>query len=167
MAKVRAARADDLGAQAWAAGCRDVQAAINWAAARGEAAGRPFLTAFRQVMTAQPDARPPVPPAATPSADPGPALAGGRGKRNRRGGLTRPEPDRPAEGRPDERSARAKPEGNGQVGGEPAPGRGASTAAGPNPGTPAEFVEDMRQLRHLVTKYGKKGLADLINLFGG
>jgi hypothetical protein len=33
--------------------------------------------------------------------------------------------------------------------------------------SPAEFVDDLLELRRLVTKYGKKGLADVTGLLGG
>jgi len=49
---------------------------------------------------------------------------------------------------------------------EPAPrvAKVAVVANDPRSATPADFVEDMRRLRHLVTKYGKKELADLIGM---
>jgi hypothetical protein len=165
-ARARAARGDTLAGEAWEAGCRDVQAAINWAAGKGEVAGPPFQAAFRRLLKAH-DAGPP--PAT--AVDPGTGLTGGRAKHGRQGGHRRAEPDRAAVGGAGKRSARPKPEGNGQAVDEPAPvsapSRGTGTAAGPKPGTPAEFVEDMRTLRHLVAKYGKKGLADLIGMLAG
>jgi hypothetical protein len=39
--------------------------------------------------------------------------------------------------------------------------------SGGNAIAPAELIADLKELRRLVTKYGKKGLADLVGLFGG
>jgi hypothetical protein len=137
MAKERG-RADRLAGEAWAAGCRDVQAAINWATARGEIAGRPFQAAFRQVLAAQ-DAAPAE--AGTPPAlvEPGVKAVTGRGKRGRD---PAPAPVKPAAPTPD------------------------ASADGPAM-VPAEFIADLKDLRRLLAKYGKKGLADLVALLGG
>lgn len=170
------ARGDVLAGEAWAAGCRDVQAAINWAARRGEGAGAPFQAAFRKVLAA--NASDPVVDRPTPAdapAETGDGPAGGRvrGKRSRK---ARPAPLVEAKAEPDPVPAkvtgpggrgprRTKPAGD-QPEAKPGPVRRAAPAAS-EPGTPAEFVEDMRHLRHLLTKYGRKGLADLIGIIGG
>jgi hypothetical protein len=170
-ARAKAGQGDTLAGEAWAAGCRDVQAAINWAAGKGAVAGPPFQAAFRRLLS-EPDADPPVatPPVPT-AADPGAGPTGGRSRRDRRGDRGRTEPRQAASSGADNRTTGRKPEGNGRVVGGPAPvpaaPKGAGSTSDPNPGTPAEFVEDMRTLRHLLAKYGKKGLADLIGMLAG
>jgi hypothetical protein len=168
MARERsAAQADGLAAEAWAAGCREVQAAINWATLRGEVAGPRFQAAFRKAMAAQEPAPPAAAPATLP-ADPGATSGGDRGKRSRQGRAAQVKPGTRAGGPGSRGTQPAKPDGGGPAAGESAPpvARGASAAGDPKPATPAEFVEDMRRLRHLVAKYGRKGLADLIGMFG-
>jgi hypothetical protein len=162
--KAGPARGDGLAGEAWAAGCRDVQAAINWAAGKGVAAGPPFQAAFRRMLAAQdaaPPAAAPVPVAAAESTE---AVGGGRGRRRT---PARPEPEPAAGGRPRRAAARPAAGANGHADGEPAPGKATGAATGPTPGSPAKFVEDMRDLRRLLTRYGKKGLAGLVNLLGG
>jgi hypothetical protein len=161
--RTSSARGDTLAGEAWDAGCRDVQAAINWAAGRGAVAGPPYLAAFRRLLAASSAA----PPSDTPPAGPGED----RAKRADRGGAVHTGPAAAPTGRTGKGSARPKPNANGQpVAGPtpaPTPARGSGPAAEPKPGTPAEFVEDMRTLRHLLAKYGKKGLTDLIGMLAG
>lgn len=172
MARVKAKRlspADELAGEAWAAGCRDVQAAINWAAGRGVVPGAPFRAAFRKRLAAG-DAAPPetTPPETQPQPTPG--AGGGRRPRARREAPARPAAEAASIARPAGRLARSKPEANGSTEDltpKRAPARPAAAASEPKPASPAEFVEDMRTLRQLVNKYGKKGLADLVGMLAG
>ena len=162
--KAGSARGDALAGEAWAAGCRDVQAAINWAAGKGVVPGPPFQAAFRRRLAAEQGAPAAAAPTAAP-ADPGTGVAGDRGKRGRRTGRGGAESAAPPAERTARGAARPKAGGTGPATAEPVPR--AAAAIDPAPGSPAEFVEDMRRLRHLVAKYGKKGLSDLIQMFGG
>jgi hypothetical protein len=162
-ATAKAARSDTLAGEAWAAGCRDVQTAINWATGIGEVVGPPFQSAFRRLLAAQD-----VPSISSPPAAPGTGSVEDRSKRSRQTGQARTDEDGKAKRT---RTARPKLEGNGPVADEPAvtsaPPRRTGTTADSNSGSPAEFVEDMRKLRQLVAKYGKKGLSDLVNMLAG
>jgi hypothetical protein len=158
--------ANTLAGEAWAAGCRDVQAAINWATARGQVAGRPFQAAFRQAMAAQ-DASPPDVNSPNSSADVhGKEAVAGVSKRARH---SDPAPAKPA-GRARQKVIGAEAGANGQAGhptSTPTPAAEAVSPPAGNAIAPAEFVADLKELRRLVTKYGKKGLADLVGLLGG
>lgn len=155
MVRKRAARGDTLAGEAWAAGCRDVQAAINWATARGEVAGRPFQAAFRRAMAAHDAAPLPTGPPAASVTDPGAEAVGGKGKRARH---SEPAPAK----RPGAAAGRAR--GNVTAAGADTNGHPAPVAESAM--APAEFVADLKDLRRLVNKYGKKGLADLVSLLG-
>jgi hypothetical protein len=159
-AKANDGRSGTLADEAWAAGCRDVQAAINWASARGEIPGRSFQAAFRRVLAAQ-DTGPP-PPAGRDT-----GVTAGLGKHIRPSGPAGVDSVRPAAVGSGEPAARSTPARAGRTEDRPAPSREAGPAVEALAVTPAEFVEDMRQLRRLVAKYGKKGLADLIGMLAG
>jgi len=169
MARERAAAgasAGDLAGEAWAAGCRDVQAAISWASTRGQVAGRSYQAAFREAMAAQGAAPPDVDPPAIASGDPGADAGAGRGKRARR---SDPAPAKPA-CRARQRATGTAAGTNGQAGRatmSPTPVAEAGSPPTGNATAPAEFVADLKELRRLVTKYGTKGLADLVSLLGG
>jgi len=93
-------------------------------------------------------------------------LGGDPGKRGRKGRSVQAETGTRTNGSRSSGPRRTKPKDDIRDVVEPAPrvAKVAVVANDPRSATPADFVEDMRRLRHLVTKYGKKGLADLIGM---